>query len=170
MVEVSPVLRRMQWEALRCQGPPPPVEDAPAAAASSGSDHQQRQQDASGSGGSSEPAGSRGASGTDTGSSSSGGNGSQPASCSTSGWNGAAVSWHRSLNEVQPEGPAIYIAHEFFDALPVHQFQRTGRELRKQRLAVTKRVSACMSTLRSPGRWWEKHAWCMRSKAASCDV
>ena len=30
------------------------------------------------------------------------------------------VHWHRALDEV-PEGPAIVIANEFFDALPVHQ-------------------------------------------------
>jgi SAM-dependent MidA family methyltransferase len=30
------------------------------------------------------------------------------------------VSWHRSLDEV-PDGPAIILANEFFDALPVHQ-------------------------------------------------
>ncbi|EFJ40463.1 hypothetical protein VOLCADRAFT_69474, partial [Volvox carteri f. nagariensis] len=35
------------------------------------------------------------------------------------------VSWHTSLDAV-PDGPApaLYIAHEFFDALPVHQFVR----------------------------------------------
>jgi hypothetical protein len=44
-----------------------------------------------------------------------------------SGWSGAPVSWHRSLDEVDTEaGPALYIAHEFLDALPVHQFERTG--------------------------------------------
>ncbi len=33
------------------------------------------------------------------------------------------VRWHASLDAVPQEGPpAIYIAHEFFDALPVHQF------------------------------------------------
>jgi SAM-dependent MidA family methyltransferase len=30
------------------------------------------------------------------------------------------VNWHRSLDEV-PDGPAIILANEFFDALPVHQ-------------------------------------------------
>ena len=35
------------------------------------------------------------------------------------------VTWHSSLDEVPQDGPTIIIAHEFFDALPVHQFQRT---------------------------------------------
>ncbi len=33
------------------------------------------------------------------------------------------VRWHRSLEEVPVDAPAIVLAHEFFDALPVHQFQ-----------------------------------------------
>jgi NADH dehydrogenase [ubiquinone] 1 alpha subcomplex assembly factor 7 len=33
---------------------------------------------------------------------------------------GVPVTWHRSLDEV-PDGPAIILANEFFDALPVHQ-------------------------------------------------
>ncbi len=33
---------------------------------------------------------------------------------------GVPFSWHQSLNEV-PEGPAIILANEFFDSLPVHQ-------------------------------------------------
>ena len=37
------------------------------------------------------------------------------------------VRWHRSLEEVPKDAPAIFIAHEFFDALPVHQFQKTER-------------------------------------------
>lgn len=40
---------------------------------------------------------------------------------------GVQVRWHRSLETVASDAPAIYIAHEFFDALPVHQFQRTDR-------------------------------------------
>jgi NADH dehydrogenase [ubiquinone] 1 alpha subcomplex assembly factor 7 len=38
----------------------------------------------------------------------------------------AKISWHASLEEVPP-GPAIVIANEFFDALPVRQFVRTER-------------------------------------------
>jgi SAM-dependent MidA family methyltransferase len=36
------------------------------------------------------------------------------------------VSWHAALEEV-PAGPAIVLANEFFDALPVHQAVKTAR-------------------------------------------
>lgn len=39
---------------------------------------------------------------------------------------GQRVMWHNGLESV-PDGPAIVIAHEFFDALPVHQFNKTER-------------------------------------------
>ena len=109
MVEVSPQLRSMQWRALRCPGPAPEPEAEAAAA------QQTASSSSSSSGDSSDTASSQG------------GGGSNGASISSrSGWNGAHVSWHRSLEEVQPEGPTLYIAHEFLDALPVHQFQKTG--------------------------------------------
>jgi NADH dehydrogenase [ubiquinone] 1 alpha subcomplex assembly factor 7 len=51
-----------------------------------------------------------------------------------SGWGShPPVYWHRSLDEVstsRPDNddpPTLYIAHEFIDALPVHQFQKTER-------------------------------------------
>jgi NADH dehydrogenase [ubiquinone] 1 alpha subcomplex assembly factor 7 len=37
-----------------------------------------------------------------------------------------APSWHARLDSV-PDGPLILIANEFFDALPVRQFERTGK-------------------------------------------
>lgn len=40
--------------------------------------------------------------------------------------NGAGVFWHDALDSV-PNGPTLVICHEFFDALPVRQFQRTER-------------------------------------------
>ncbi|KAI4351590.1 hypothetical protein L6164_005936 [Bauhinia variegata] len=40
---------------------------------------------------------------------------------------GTPVSWHAALEQVPSALPSIIIAHEFFDALPVHQFQRTSR-------------------------------------------
>jgi SAM-dependent MidA family methyltransferase len=39
---------------------------------------------------------------------------------------GVAVAWHGDLAEV-PDGPAIVIANEFFDALPIRQFVGTER-------------------------------------------
>jgi NADH dehydrogenase [ubiquinone] 1 alpha subcomplex assembly factor 7 len=39
---------------------------------------------------------------------------------------GIAVQWHTTLESV-PQGPSIFIAQEFFDALPVHQFKYTEK-------------------------------------------
>ena len=38
---------------------------------------------------------------------------------------GIPISWHDSLEEV-PAGRTLVIANEFFDALPIHQYQRTA--------------------------------------------
>ncbi|KAG9154503.1 hypothetical protein Leryth_014961 [Lithospermum erythrorhizon] len=40
---------------------------------------------------------------------------------------GTPVSWHSTLEEVPTGVPTIILAHEFYDALPVHQFQRASR-------------------------------------------
>ncbi|XP_074142701.1 protein arginine methyltransferase NDUFAF7, mitochondrial [Sminthopsis crassicaudata] len=37
---------------------------------------------------------------------------------------GIPISWYRNLQDV-PQGYSFYLAHEFFDALPVHKFQKT---------------------------------------------
>lgn len=47
------------------------------------------------------------------------------------------MKWHRSLDDVRGESPALYIAHEFFDALPVHHFQRTSRGWRERLVDVS---------------------------------
>ncbi len=39
---------------------------------------------------------------------------------------GRAIAWHGAIEEV-PEGPAIVVANEFFDALPLRQFVRSPR-------------------------------------------
>ncbi|KQU35099.1 ATP synthase subunit beta [Methylobacterium sp. Leaf94] len=39
---------------------------------------------------------------------------------------GAAPTWHESLDTL-PHGPTLVVANEFFDALPVRQFQRAER-------------------------------------------
>ncbi|XP_010425650.1 PREDICTED: protein arginine methyltransferase NDUFAF7 homolog, mitochondrial [Camelina sativa] len=40
---------------------------------------------------------------------------------------GTPVHWHATLEEVPSGVPTLIIAHEFYDALPVHQFQKTSR-------------------------------------------
>ncbi len=40
----------------------------------------------------------------------------------TSDLAGCQVSWYRSVDQVPSDQPTIYLAHEFFDALPVQQF------------------------------------------------
>ena len=39
---------------------------------------------------------------------------------------GAPLRWHKSIDSLPP-GPAIIIANEFFDALPVRHYVRTAR-------------------------------------------
>ncbi|XP_038161294.1 protein arginine methyltransferase NDUFAF7, mitochondrial [Cyprinodon tularosa] len=43
---------------------------------------------------------------------------------------GVSVSWYRRLEDV-PAAFSIFVAHEFFDALPVHKFQRTEKGWRE---------------------------------------
>jgi SAM-dependent MidA family methyltransferase len=46
-----------------------------------------------------------------------------------------AATWHESLGEV-PEGPAIVIANEFLDALPIRQLVHDGRSWRERVVAL----------------------------------
>ena len=42
---------------------------------------------------------------------------------SSSTKDGLDVRWHQLLDSVESDQPSIFLAHEFFDALPVHQFE-----------------------------------------------
>ncbi|XP_062407467.1 protein arginine methyltransferase NDUFAF7, mitochondrial [Sardina pilchardus] len=43
---------------------------------------------------------------------------------------GLPISWYRRIDDV-PQGFSIFLAHEFFDALPVHKFQKTEKGWRE---------------------------------------
>lgn len=43
--------------------------------------------------------------------------------------------WHERFDEV-PQGPALIVANEFFDALPVRQFQKTARGWRERMVGL----------------------------------
>lgn len=49
---------------------------------------------------------------------------------------GTPVSWHATLEQVPSGVPTIIIAHEFYDALPVHQFQRASVGWREKMIDV----------------------------------
>ncbi len=44
---------------------------------------------------------------------------------------GKAAAWHASLEDI-PAGPAIFLANEFFDALPVRHYLKTAKGWRKR--------------------------------------
>lgn len=62
--------------------------------------------------------------------------GLDPVDVGVSGINGAVVEWHETMDAVPP-GPTIVIAHEFFDAMPVHQFTRTERGWCERLVAIS---------------------------------
>ena len=133
MVEVSPALREMQRKSLRCAAKneknekktPRGTGDAsgpnavPTGFASLRVPKNPLNSGSSGSSGASAAtAGAHGSTPEELG--------LEPIDEGVSGFGGVPVAWHETLDGV-PDGPTILIAHEFFDAMPVHQFTRTER-------------------------------------------
>lgn len=56
--------------------------------------------------------------------------------------------WHKTLDNL-PQGPTIFIANEFFDALPIHQFEMTGDGWRER--VVIRRDGGFSFALAAPG-------------------
>lgn len=50
--------------------------------------------------------------------------------CQGTTTSGLPISWYRTVGDV-PRGFSIFLAHEFFDALPIHKFQRTEKGWRE---------------------------------------
>ncbi len=53
-----------------------------------------------------------------------------------------APQWHERIESL-PQGPAIFIANEFFDALPIHQFQKTPEGWRERLIGVAANGGFC---------------------------
>ncbi|XP_027476789.1 protein arginine methyltransferase NDUFAF7, mitochondrial isoform X5 [Zalophus californianus] len=53
---------------------------------------------------------------------------------------GIPISWYRDLHDV-PKGHSFYLAHEFFDVLPVHKFQKTPQGWREVFIDIDPQVS-----------------------------
>ncbi|GLC46525.1 hypothetical protein PLESTF_000956200 [Pleodorina starrii] len=150
LVEISPALRNLQWRALQCSNATAEIATAAAAGNSSNNngdsssssstsrhsraEHEKEEELRYLRSGmtpivghqSSSSASSSGQGGAGSVAAAAGGATSRPEpQQGICGFNGAKVTWHASLDAV-PDGPApaLYIAHEFFDALPVHQFVR----------------------------------------------
>lgn len=56
------------------------------------------------------------------------------------------VSWYRDLSQID-DGPAIIIANEFFDALPVRQFQRVLASWRERMIGLNETMDALVFVL-----------------------
>jgi SAM-dependent MidA family methyltransferase len=55
----------------------------------------------------------------------------------TLGVSGVAVTWHRDVQEIS-DGPAIFLANEFFDALPIHHTVRSEKGWHERVVALDK--------------------------------
>ncbi|KAK1170150.1 hypothetical protein AOXY_G6931 [Acipenser oxyrinchus oxyrinchus] len=53
---------------------------------------------------------------------------------------GHPVYWYRGMEDV-PRGFSIYLAHEFFDALPIHKFQKTDKGWREMLIDIDPQVA-----------------------------
>nr|XP_006135286.1 protein arginine methyltransferase NDUFAF7, mitochondrial [Pelodiscus sinensis] len=52
---------------------------------------------------------------------------------------GIPIFWYQQLQDV-PQGTSFYLAHEFFDALPIHKFQRTEQGWREVLIDIDPKV------------------------------
>ncbi|XP_061221992.1 protein arginine methyltransferase NDUFAF7, mitochondrial, partial [Neopsephotus bourkii] len=64
---------------------------------------------------------------------------------------GIPISWYRDIQDVPP-GYSFYLAHEFFDALPIHKFQRTEKGWREVLVDIDPEVPDQLRFVLSPSR------------------
>ncbi|XP_060220146.1 protein arginine methyltransferase NDUFAF7, mitochondrial isoform X2 [Meriones unguiculatus] len=63
---------------------------------------------------------------------------------------GIPISWYRDLKDV-PKGYSFYLAHEFFDVLPVHKFQKTAKGWREVFVDIDPQVPDKLRFVLAPG-------------------
>ncbi|EDO36785.1 predicted protein [Nematostella vectensis] len=63
---------------------------------------------------------------------------------------GIPVFWYSSIKDI-PKAYSFFLAHEFFDALPIHQFQRTDRGWREVLVDVDKERTHSLRFVLAPG-------------------
>jgi NADH dehydrogenase [ubiquinone] 1 alpha subcomplex assembly factor 7 len=61
----------------------------------------------------------------------------------------AVAGWHETLDDV-PAGPMLAIANEFFDALPIRQYQRTGEGWRERLVGLGEDGRLCFTLAPMP--------------------
>ena len=66
-----------------------------------------------------------------------------------SGVGDVMLRWHATLDEV-PAGPAIFLANEFFDALPIHQAERRATGWHERAIAVNAGGELALTALVAP--------------------
>ncbi|NXO94515.1 NDUF7 methyltransferase, partial [Certhia brachydactyla] len=64
---------------------------------------------------------------------------------------GIPIFWYRDIQDV-PSGYSFYLAHEFFDALPIHKFQRTEKGWREVLVDIDPEVPDKLRFVLSPSR------------------
>ncbi|XP_054678773.1 protein arginine methyltransferase NDUFAF7, mitochondrial isoform X2 [Grus americana] len=62
---------------------------------------------------------------------------------------GIPIFWYRDIQDVPP-GYSFYLAHEFFDALPIHKFQRTEKGWREVLVDIDPEVPDQLQFVLSP--------------------
>ncbi|NXF79418.1 NDUF7 methyltransferase, partial [Sclerurus mexicanus] len=62
---------------------------------------------------------------------------------------GIPIFWYRDIQDV-PSGYSFYLAHEFFDALPIHKFQRTEKGWREVLVDIDPEVPDQLRFVLSP--------------------
>jgi NADH dehydrogenase [ubiquinone] 1 alpha subcomplex assembly factor 7 len=63
---------------------------------------------------------------------------------------GIAPRWHDSFEDV-PDGPLLQVSNEFFDALPIHQFEQRGGRWHERVVTLNESGDGFAFALRAPG-------------------